>query len=75
AQKGRALLEAKTADATEPDTLARLTEQLQHLETREEKARRRAARFAAKAKAAKDEALAQGLLPAQQEGDTGDRRQ
>ncbi len=75
AQKGRALLKAKTADAAEPDTLARLTEQLQHLETREERARRRAARFAAKAKAAKDEALAQGLLPARQEGDTGVRQQ
>jgi hypothetical protein len=60
--EGRAELEAGTAQADDPDAIAERRVKLQELEAQGEKARRRAARFAAKAQAAREEAQALGLL-------------
>ncbi len=74
-QEGRAKLEAETAQEADPDAIARLNARLQELEAQAEKARRRAARIAARAKAVRQEAQALGLLPPEEEGESGELRQ
>lgn len=75
AKKVRTLVEAENAEEAESNTLVELTEKLQLMEAKAEKARRRADRFATKFRAAKELALDQGLLPARQNGETGDHPQ
>jgi len=56
-------LEAATAQPADSDSIAGLTGQLRELEQQAEKARRRAARIAARALAARQDAMALGVLP------------
>lgn len=74
-QQASAKLEAETAGAAEPKVIEELKQQLQVLEAQEERARRRAARAAVKAKAAKQEASGLGLLPTATEQGAGDGSQ
>jgi len=64
-------LEAATVQATDDDAVNDLTAQLRELEQQAAKARRRAARIAAKARNARQEAQALGILP-QPEAKDGD---
>jgi amino acid transporter len=66
-QDKREELAAETAKSGDPDLITKLTAQLRELELQAEKARRRAARFAAKAQAARQDALALGILSPQEE--------
>ncbi|MCG6860256.1 MAG: amino acid permease [Chromatiaceae bacterium] len=75
AREGRAELEAETAQEGDADVIAKLRVRLQELDVQGEKARRRAARMAAKAEAARQEAQALGLLTLPADGEPGDRRQ
>jgi hypothetical protein len=58
-------LETATARPADSETIDTLTAQLRELELREEKARRRAARIAAKARIARQDAEELGVLPQQ----------
>jgi amino acid transporter len=69
--KMREELEAVTAQPADSDTFDDLTARLHELEQQAEKARRRAARIAARAQTARQDARALGILP-QQEGEGGD---
>jgi len=70
--KVRAALEAEIEKGGDPEPVDELKHQLQQLEAEEQKARRRAARTAAKAQAASQEAEALGLLPSSTEDEAGD---
>jgi amino acid transporter len=70
--KLRAALEAEIGKGGDPEPVDKLKHQLQQLEADEEKARRRAARTAAKAQAASQEAEALGLLSPSTEDEDGD---
>jgi amino acid transporter len=67
----RGELETETEKPGDSGVVGTLTAQLRELESQAEKARRRAARFAAKAQAAKQAALALDLLPRQETEDGG----
>ncbi|MGD8588361.1 MAG: amino acid permease [Chromatiales bacterium] len=54
-------LEAQNTKPADPDLIAKLTKQLHELEAQAEKARRRAARIAAKAQSARQDALTLGI--------------
>jgi amino acid transporter len=71
-QKVRTALEAEIAKGGDPEPVDKLKHQLQQLEADEEKARRRAARTAAKAQTASQEAEALGLLSPSTEDEAGD---
>ncbi|MGD8620040.1 MAG: hypothetical protein PVH54_12755 [Gammaproteobacteria bacterium] len=69
--KMREELEAATAQPADSDTVNDLTARLHELEQKAEKTRRRAARIAARAQTARQDAQALGILP-QQEGEDDD---
>lgn len=73
-EKVRAELAAKTSDADDPEALSKLEAGLQSFDAEAEKSRRRAARTAAKAQAAREEAQLLGLLPPLEEDDAGERQ-
>jgi hypothetical protein len=65
AQEKREELEAATAQPADSETIDTLTTQLRELELQAEKARRRAARIAARARIARQDAENLGVLPQQ----------
>jgi hypothetical protein len=65
AREKREELAAATSQPADRDTVDELTAQLHELELQAEKARRRAARLAARARSARQQALDLGLLPQQ----------
>jgi amino acid transporter len=67
-------LAAATTQPADSDTVDGLTAQLRELEQLAEKARRRAARIAARAGIARQEAMALGILPKQEAGRSGDQK-
>jgi hypothetical protein len=71
AQKLREELHTETAKPGDPDVIAKLTTHLRELERQAEKSRRRAARVAAKAQSARENAEAKGLLAQPEPEDDG----
>jgi len=74
ARKAEATLQEKQEElavqntkSSDPDQTAKLSKELRELEAQAEKARRRAARIAAKARSARQEALTLGILPPEEE--------
>jgi len=65
AREKRQELDAATGEPADSETIDTLTAQLRELEQRAEKARRRAARIAARARIARQDAMELGVLPQQ----------
>jgi len=72
ASRMREELEAATVQPADSEIIDGLTAQLRELELQAEKARRRAARIATRARSAREGAQALGVLPQQEAGGSGD---